>query len=255
MNARIAQTGVVVAFLLGTACTAVLGVKDITGSTGPEGDEGSSGGGSSSGTGGGSTSSGSGSGGTGSSGTGSSGAASGGRGSSGGGSSSGSGAADAGGDAGSYAAAWVGTWVLSGTWAITDCTNSSADESMPAPTVTWAIGGSGLTGTSSNGCQFDATAANGFLSLTSTSPPCTLMSNGRTDVITFGKWFWYTTIGGDAGGLTTFGADGGATTPPAGDAAGGIATDEYPDGTDNVTLPGGATTTCKISISDTATRE
>ena len=233
MNARIAQTGVVVALLLGTACTAVLGVKDITGST----DEGSSGGGSSSGTGGGSSSSGStsggsGSGGTGSSGTGSSGAASGGRGSSGGGSSSGSGVADAGGDAGSYAAAWVGTWVLSGTWAITDCTNSSADESLPAPTVTWAIGGSGLTGTSSNGCQFDATAANGFLSLTSSSPPCTLTSGGRTDQIAFGKWIWFTDQG-DAG----------------------ISTTEYPDGTDTVTLPGGSTTTCKISISDTATRE
>jgi hypothetical protein len=215
----------VVAFLLATACTAVLGVKDITGATGPGDDDGSSGGGSSSGTGSGSsTSSSTGGGGRGSSGAGS------GSSSSSGGASNGTDASSSASDSG--AAAWVGTWMLSGMWIISDCTNSSADESLPAPTVTWMVGGSGLTGVSSNGCQFDATAASGFLSLTSSSPPCTLTSGGRTDQIAFGKWIWFTDQG-DAG----------------------ISTTEYPDGTDTVTLPGGSTTTCKISISGNATRE
>lgn len=231
---RLAQLGVVVASLFGAAaCTSLLGVTDITGAD--DGGSGSSGGGSSSGA---SGSSGSSSGTGGTSGAGSSGA-SGGSGGSTGSSGAGSSASDAGTTA-AEAAEWVGTWALSGTWVVT-CGDGGAGESIPAPTITWTFGASGLSGSTSNGCQFQATAfgtGEGAI-LTASAANCTLSSRGRVDQISFGKWVWVPESDALDGGIPTV-------------------ADTYfgTKATDTVTLmPDGPSSTCQITIPSGATRE
>ncbi len=140
-----------------------------------------------------------------------------------GGSSSGSG-----GDA----AAFVGSWDLSGTETFTNCVGAVASASKSSPfsaAITWTVGGPGLIGTS-GGCSFDDSVSGDTTTLVG-SPTCGGPAAGGGEAqTTFSTFTWVL----DAGGTT-------ATVSQT--------------GTQNGTAGNGATFSCQLTYSLTATKE
>jgi hypothetical protein len=129
------------------------------------------------------------------------------------------------------AAAFVGTWNLSGTATFTNCTGG-LENGMDADSrvITWTAGGTGLIGAGPS-CTFLDTVSGETATLSPAEPQCTFSSSsGDTVQNTFETFAWVLS------------------------AAGTTATVSETE-TQTVSAPNGATGTCQLLITDTATRE
>ncbi len=96
----------------------------------------------------------------------------------------------AGGDAGGNVSAFLGTWQLSLTETLSNCSISSADgASTPqSGTFVWMTSGSGMMG-SGLGCTFNAMVS-GTVALLGANSMCTITSTDETDQYTFKNAAW-----------------------------------------------------------------
>ncbi len=126
----------------------------------------------------------------------------------------------------------MGTWNLTGTETFAQCTDSSYDHSQAETRViTWSAGGPGLMGTGAL-CNFDDTVSGNTASLASGSPSCTetFSNTGEVDQVTFESFTW------------VLSADG--TTAQVSETA-----------IDSATFADGSTTSCVVTVTDTASRQ
>jgi hypothetical protein len=114
---------------------------------------------------------------------------------------------------GGGAAAFAGSWNLSGTETFSSCVGAVASASKSAPfsaELTWTAGGPGLIG-NSGGCSFDDSVSGDTATLEG-SPSCTGPAAGGAEAqTTFNTFTWVLDAGGTTATISQTGTQNGVT--------------------------------------------